>query len=913
MIHTRCVNVAASVPTSSSSSLEAPTVVDRPETMTMMRNSNVESTMVENAMASSSGGSSCCNYLVQFKKQQPFKIHVPTPLNILAAASPQAATTNSPPLSLSCTAATVESGSITNSTTSNRILCDVNDDTYAIKEWIWYHHKETILSSMNISILPPYSSPSSTCSEGGKDNVPIDIEYHDDNDYDETVPSPPQGRQSPVHGTLSSTKTSSPPLASLPQDTSSSATSPSAPPPPSPSPSEYDDHHDAQQQLRSDHQHDYTKYRTKYKEQLEVTHKLQDTNQQLRMASKLQLQHFASIIHEIRTPLNAVLGLSNVLQAESTGMLNQLQQESLNMIISSGDLLLTVVNDVLDYAKLETGNVDIEIKRSNLQETLNSIVPSIQTKADDQHISFRTYYDATIPEYIFTDSRRLQQILYNLLGNAIKFSATTEAGKDGPRRQKVVELHVKLVNATATTTSTTTTKDPFSTTAKEKTTGMASPIASKTSVGMGDQKRLEDHDTVLQFIVKDNGKGIDEKDMERIFQPFRQAGNGSDTERLYGGTGLGLAITSKLVHGLGGTISVKSQVGHWSEFTVSLPFGSRKGSPSSYSSDQQPINVKDISQRFAPNATILLIHDDVEYRDQIQHIFQQYNLDCVSFASMEDMEMAFSVKDDEWKAREHPSSFVLSRARYYVCLVHENSYDKASYEKLSSQVKTILLTFGPKYSVPETRGHFRSLLQVLPSVLMTSISETLVEVFVPSPSPRKKKPLSRGLVRAISQSSIHSTIAIPYHTFRILIAEDNIINQKVLLRMLQRLGFKHVDIVDNGQQAVDKEASQPYDVVLMDMQMPVMDGIEACRIISNRSITKQQQDEASNDEGKHEQDAVVHNCHPPAKVVFVTANVSNTIQEECKRAGGVGFLPKPINLHGIEECFEKLQLRPNNT
>ena len=765
-----------------------------------------------------------CNYIVDFKKQ-PFKVQGPTSASPVAPAS----------------------GGATSSASSSSNSASRED--YALREWIWLHHKESILAAMDIRVVR-MSSTSSSCEE--KDDS-------EDCNSDAILVS----KRSPLDEVL---------LASLPPSHSSSS-----------SPESF--HSDGNDEDSTKAQHE--NYRNEYNELMKTTEKLQEANQQLMRASKLQLQHFASIIHEIRTPLNAVLGLSNVLQAESTGSLNQMQHESLNMIISSGDLLLTVVNDVLDYAKLETGNVDIEIQRSNLQETLNSIVHSIQTKADDNNVKFRTYYDATIPEYIRTDSRRLQQILFNLLGNAIKFSHKETLKEDGDeheaRHQPAVELHVKLVTSSNRETST-----------KDKKQDGAS-IVSKMSES--NHQRLTDNEMVLRFIVRDNGKGIDEKDMERIFQPFRQAGIGNETERLYGGTGLGLAITSKLVHGLDGAISVKSQVGEWSEFTVDLPFRSSRSRQDS-ALDQEPVNIVDLSCSFPPNATILLVHDDIEYRQQVQDMFQQYNIDCVHFTSMHEMEgaptMATDGKDDT-RIKQVP--FVLSNSRQYVCLVYEDLYDKESYGKLLSGVKSILLTFGPKYSVPETRGHYRSLVQVLPSVLMTSISETLIEVFAPSPGSKAKvKRPSRGggLVRAISHSSANSTNSIPYNEFRVLVAEDNIINQKVLLRMLKRLGFKHVDVVDNGQLAVDKEASQTYDVVLMDMQMPIMDGIDACRIIANRKPN----DEAGT-------------THPPAKVVFVTANVSNTIQDECIRAGGTGFLPKPINLHGIEECFQKLQLQPS--
>lgn len=167
------------------------------------------------------------------------------------------------------------------------------------------------------------------------------------------------------------------------------------------------------------------------------------------------------------------------------------------MIVSSGDLLLTVVNDVLDYSRLESGNVETVIRPSSLQELLNSVVHSIEARGLSKDLSIRTFYDPALPEFVTTDSRRLQQILFNILGNAVKFS------KDGG----VVELGVSLCTQTNE-----------------------------------EEKKKEDapegHKGItLRFTVKDYGSGIKEEDYEKIFKPFLQAN--AYTERQHGGTGLG--------------------------------------------------------------------------------------------------------------------------------------------------------------------------------------------------------------------------------------------------------------------------------------------------------------------------------------------------------------------------------------
>lgn len=230
-----------------------------------------------------------------------------------------------------------------------------------------------------------------------------------------------------------------------------------------------------------------------------------------------------------RTPLNCIIGLSSLMQ-ESTS-LDQKQAEYLQMMVSSGELLQRVVNDVLDYSKLEAGKVVVEIQQSSLQDALNAVVRSIETNALSRNVSVETHYDYTVGEFFATDSRRLQQILYNLLGNSIKFSS----------EEGVVELWVQHCI-------------------------LPPQLLKQDSCDVRDIKPFGQDQQVLRFVVKDYGKGIQKENFEKIFVPFSQAEN--STERLHGGTGLGLAITAKLVKALGGSISVDSEFGEWTEMRV---------------------------------------------------------------------------------------------------------------------------------------------------------------------------------------------------------------------------------------------------------------------------------------------------------------------------------------------------------
>jgi signal transduction histidine kinase/CheY-like chemotaxis protein len=667
--------------------------------------------------------------------------------------------------------------------------------------------------------------------------------------------------------------------------------------------------------------------------ELHLTNKsLKEANRRVVRASQAQLQHFACMSHEIRTPLNCIIGLSSLLQ-ETT--LNPYQQDSLKMIVTSGDLLLTVVNDVLDYSKLESGNVDIDIRRSNLQEVLDAVVHSIAQKSKSRNLSVNTFYDNTVPEFVHTDNRRLQQILYNLLGNAIKFSH--EGGS--------VELHVKLIedenwtdpaleevheddeedeeeeeicesDATsedpsddeaqdteepdetapetesgggpsqcpftgaessmllATKSNNGASKCPFSTntpekdpidasersTASERSSFTAHDLVDARASGSSFSSEVDSTVTLFQnqnqpscrriirFVVKDYGAGINKKHFVRIFKPFKQAN--SHTEQTYGGTGLGLAITSQLVRGLGGNISVDSVEGEWSEFTVDFPF------------PHEPADIGKITKSLS-NVTILTVHSDSKKMRVEKDIFDKYKIDHRRFHCMGEMNTFLS----------KPSA--VDTDRFYINLVQEDLYRAESYKLLSSMAKSALLTFGPNYSVKDTNGHYRSLVQVLPSVLIQSFYEKKISIAT-----------SRGVKRS---DSFEEPVA--YDEIKVLIAEDNLINQKVLTRMLNRLGINKVDIANNGQQAVDQEAvHKNYDIVFMDMQMPIMGGIDACKLIVKR-----------------------RGGHALPKVVFVTANVSNGFESEAANAGGDGFISKPFNIRGIAESFKLLGKKVRTT
>jgi CheY-like chemotaxis protein len=415
---------------------------------------------------------------------------------------------------------------------------------------------------------------------------------------------------------------------------------------------------------------------------------------------------------------------------------------------------------------------------------------------------------------------------------------------------------------------------------------------------------------VLRIVVKDYGCGIAPAALQNVFQPFVQAGE--DTAKAYEGTGLGLAIASKLTKNLGGCVYAHSTVGVGSEFIVEFPF-----------EQEQFFNVQALGERLA-NTTCLIVPGphlpqvlrlkqmldtyQVSYRilesmDDLDRIRLQDNQSDLTPLDSPDSSQSTATMDESSNI-VHFDAIVLPPDRTYVCWIDESVYQRDVMQRFQLEVEhaettSLLWTVGPAYAVAEGSHHFRNLLQMVPSVLMQRLAEEVEELFssrrqpsfnsqqglVDSTAPKHTRRVSNR--HRIGQKKLKTSLQnLPTETrdkedVAILIVEDNVINQKVLRALLKKLGYTHVTVVSDGQQAVDAVARDNYDVVLMDVQMPVMNGLEATRVI----VGRQQESEEL------------------PKIVFVTATVDQSLEEEAKELGAVGFVPKPFNLRQLEACM----------
>lgn len=532
-------------------------------------------------------------------------------------------------------------------------------------------------------------------------------------------------------------------------------------------------------------------------------------------ASRLKSQFVANMSHEIRTPLNAIIGLSDLLTRKQ---LSDEVRDYAMTIRDSADALLNIVNDILDYSRIEAGKLFLEVVDVNVVSVVEGAAQLIAARAREKGLSLSNFVSPDIPSGLQGDPSRIRQVLLNLLANSIKFTDIGEV------------------------------------------------------VLRADLDSVSGNNVTVRFSVTDTGVGISETGLSRIFEPFTQA-DGSVT-RKYGGTGLGLSISKRLVDLMGGEIAAQSTPGQGSTFWFTVPLERRTGKRRQVTP----------SRKVFHDVRLLIIDGPEHSRGILQAYVSSWGIAC---DTVETGEAALHTMRREAAAGSpydlaildfqltHSDALALARSiRHYEDLASTKLILVSSFDDRQLAQSALQSGFSAYLTKPLKQS------RLYDCIVNLLTGEGRQELKVDSGEFDAGQPV--GADKEVQPEAPESGQPEPPHGGLVLVVEDNPVNQKVAVLQLTELGYA-AHSAANGIEALDALERTRYSLVLMDCQMPEMDGFEATRLIRQReSLT---------------------GCHVP--IIAMTAHAMAEDRYRCLSAGMDDYISKPVDRKRLERVLKQ--------